>query len=118
MGIDDFMPAIFWTRYFISEQGYNIKDNCLHKERKSSILSEKNGKALISKGTKHINIRCFFITDRFRNVEVSMIWCPKGGMIGDYMTKLLQGAMLWKFRDKIIGVDRAANPGVGKFKVE
>ena len=34
------------------------------------------------------------------------------------MTKLIQGATLWKFRDKIIGVDRAANPGVGKFKVE
>ena len=22
--IDDFMPAILWTRYFVAEQGYNV----------------------------------------------------------------------------------------------
>ena len=56
VGVDTFMPTIFWTRYFIAAQGYNVRDNQLHQENKSSILLEKNGKALIIKRTKHINI--------------------------------------------------------------
>ena len=39
-------------------------------------------------------------------------------MIGDYMTKPLQGAMFRKFRYQIIGVTTAADPGPGKVKVE
>jgi hypothetical protein len=64
MGADDFMPAICWTCYFMKVQGYDVKDNVLFQNNKSSILLEKNGKALSSKRTKHINIRYFFITDR------------------------------------------------------
>ena len=39
-------------------------------------------------------------------------------MIGDYMTKPLQGAMFVNFRDQIMGVIQAADPGPGKVKVE
>jgi hypothetical protein len=60
VGADDFMPAICWTRYFMKAQGYQIKDNILFQDNKSAILLEKNGKALSSKRTKHINIRYFF----------------------------------------------------------
>jgi hypothetical protein len=35
-------------------------------------------------------------------------------MIGDYTTKPLQGALLRKFRDQIIGVTPAQYPGPGK----
>jgi hypothetical protein len=54
---DDFMPAICWTRYFLDAQGYNVEDNILYQDNKSSILLETNGKASSSKRTKHINIR-------------------------------------------------------------
>jgi hypothetical protein len=37
-------------------------------------------------------------------------------MIGDFMTKPLQGALFWKFRDQIMGVIPARNPGPGKPK--
>jgi hypothetical protein len=63
VGADDFMLTICWTRYFMKAQGYGVKDNVLFQDNKSSILLEKNGKASSSKRTKHINIRCFFITD-------------------------------------------------------
>jgi hypothetical protein len=64
VGDGDFMPAICWTRYFMRSQGYTINNNILFQDNKSSILLEKNGKALSSKRTKHINmIRYFFITD-------------------------------------------------------
>jgi len=64
VGVNDFMPAVCWTCYFMAAQGYTINDNVLHKDNKSFMLLEKNGKALSSKRTKHINIRYFFITDR------------------------------------------------------
>ena len=43
-----------------------------------------------------------------------MVWCPTGDMIGDFMTKPIQGAMLCKFRDKIMGVIPAQDPGLVK----
>jgi hypothetical protein len=33
-----------------------------------------------------------------------LVWCPTGDMIGDFMTKPLQGALFWKFRDQIMRV--------------
>jgi hypothetical protein len=44
-------------------QGYQDQDNILFQDNKSAILLEKNGKALSSKCTKHVNIQYFFITD-------------------------------------------------------
>jgi hypothetical protein len=68
----------------------------------------------ISKRMKHINIRYFFITDRVKKEEVSVVWCPTEDMIGDFATKPLQGALFRKFRDEIMGVTPARDPGPGK----
>jgi hypothetical protein len=86
----------------------------LFQDNKSTILLEKNGKALSSKRTKHINIRYFIITDRVNKGNVSLVWCPTGDMIGDFMTKPLQGALFQKFRDLIMGVVPAQDSGPGK----
>jgi len=113
---DDFMPAICWTRYFLNAQGYKVEDNILYQDNKSSILLETNGKASSSKRTKHINIRYFFITDRVKKNELSVVWCPTGNMIGDFATKPLQGAIFKKFRDLIMGVVPIDDSGPGKSK--
>jgi hypothetical protein len=73
-------------------QGYQVQDNILFQDNKSTILLEKNGKALSSKHTKHVNIWYFFITDHVDKGDVSLVWCLTGDMIGDFMTKPLQGA--------------------------
>ena len=83
VGVDDFMPAVCWTRYFMEAQGYPINDNVVYQDNQSSMLLEKNGKASSSKRTKHINIRYFFITDRIGKGEVSLKWCPTGDMTGE-----------------------------------
>jgi hypothetical protein len=114
VGADDFMSAICWTRYFLQAQGYHVHDNVLYQDNKSAMLLEKNGKASSTKRTKHINIRYFFITDRINKGDVSLKWCPTGDMIGDYMTKPLQGALFRKFRDQIMGVVPTKDPGPGK----
>jgi hypothetical protein len=85
---------------------------------KSAILLEKNRKALSSKHTKHINIWYFFMTNCINKGIVLLVWCLTRDMIGDFMTKPLQCALFWKFRDQIIGVVPAQDPGPGKAKMK
>jgi hypothetical protein len=109
VGVDDLMPSILWTRYFLNEQGYKIQDNIVYQDNKSAILLEKNGKASSSKRTKHIDIRYFFVTDRIQMGQVRPEWCPSLDMVADFMTKPLQGALFFKFRDLIMGVTPMPN---------
>ena len=108
------MQPICWTRYFLEAQGYCVDDNILYQDNKSSILLETNGTASSGKRTKHINIRYFFITDRVKKGDVSLVCFPTGNMIADYATKPLQGSLFKKFRDQIMGVILTIGPGPGK----
>ena len=85
-------------------QGYPVQDNVLYQDNRSAMLLAKNGRASSTKRTKHINVRYFFITDKIAKNKVTDKWCPTGDMVGNYMTKPLQGAMFKKFRDLIMGV--------------
>jgi hypothetical protein len=95
-------------------QGYQVQDNILFQDNKSAILLQKNGKASSSKRMKHVNIRYFIITDHVDKGDVSLVWCLTGDMIRDFMTKPLQGALFWNFRDQIMGMVPAQDPGPGK----
>jgi hypothetical protein len=70
VAVDNCMPAICWTRYFLEPQGYGVFKNILYQEKQSALLLEKNGKASRSKRTKHINIWYFFVTDRIANKDL------------------------------------------------
>ena len=110
VGVDDMMPIICWTRYFLLSQGYGIIENLLLQDNKSSILLERNGRASSGKRTRHINIRYFFITDRVNMKEISIDWCPTKEMVADFMTKPLQGSLFKKLRDYIMGRVRCIKP--------
>jgi hypothetical protein len=56
VGIDDMMPIILWTCYFLLSQGYEVIKNLLLQDNKSLILLERNGKVSSRKCTRHINI--------------------------------------------------------------
>ena len=114
MVVDNFMPAIWWTRYFIALQGYNVSYNSLQQDNKSSIILGDNGKSSSRKITKHINIRYFFITDRVNNGEVKVFRFPTGDMIGDYITKPLQGAYVQEFQRPNHGSDSGWRPRSSK----
>ena len=105
VGVDDLMPSILWTLKFLKAQGYDVSENILYQDNKSSILLEKNGKASSSKRTRHISIRYFFVTDRIAKGELTIEWCPTANMIADFMTKPLQGSLFRKFRDIVMGID-------------
>ena len=98
------MPTILWTQYFLEAQGYAVRDNIVFQDIRRAILLSKNGKSSSTKQTKHINIQYFFVTDRINKGVFSMEWCPTGSMIVDYMTKPLQGSLVRKMRDTIMGI--------------
>ena len=105
VGVDDLMPSILWTRLFLKEQGYAVKENIVFQDNTSAILLEKNGKASSSKRTKHINIHYFFVTDMIKKDMLDVHWCPTEDMVGDFWTKPTQGALFRKHRDLIMGVE-------------
>ena len=101
---DDLVPHILWTNYFLNWQGYNAKETILYKDNKSVILLEKNGKKSSSKRTKHIAIRYYFITDRFKAGKLDIKYCPTGDMVADYLTKPLQGKKFYQFSKEIMNL--------------
>jgi hypothetical protein len=110
VGVDDMMPIICWTRYFLLAQGYGIIENLLLQDNKSSILLERNRRVSSGKRTRHINIRYFCITDRVNMKEISIDWCPTKKMVADFMTKPLQGSLFRELRDYIMGRVRCIKP--------
>jgi hypothetical protein len=85
------MSLIVWSHNFLKAQGYAMVDNILHRDNRSAILLEKNGKMSSGKRTKHIAICYFFVTDRIRAGEISPKWCPPGEMIADFLTNRFRG---------------------------
>ena len=53
VGIDDALPQILWTLYFIKAQGYTTMRNELKQDNMSAIKMEKNG------GMKYIRVQYF-----------------------------------------------------------
>jgi hypothetical protein len=97
VGVNDVMPQALWTRYFLEEQGYDVKDSIIYQDNQSSMLLEKHGRASSSKRTQHISIRYFFVTNRIASSEVSVEYCPTKTMIADFFTKPLEGIQFQTF---------------------
>ena len=105
VGVNDILPQILWTRYFLEAQGYVLSSpSKVYQDNMSSIQLEKNGKASSGQRTRHINIRYFFVTDRVTKKEVEMVYCPTGKILADLLTKPLQGSQFKRFRDAILNV--------------
>ena len=113
MAASDAAQEVVWLRRLLAELDTPQEGaTAVYEDNQGCIAMA--GKEDVSKRTKHINIRYFFITDRIKKKEVSVVWCPTADMIGDYATKPLQGALFRKFRDLIMGVVSTEDPGPGK----
>lgn len=91
VGVDDCMPHILWTRYFMEEQGYPPHETSVYQDNKSAILLESNGRASSGRRTRHINVRYYFVSDRIQKGELSVGHCGTKEMVADFFTKPLQG---------------------------
>ncbi len=103
VGADNMVLQVIWTKLFLEEQGYQVKDNVLYRDNQSTMKLEQNGKTSLGKRTRHLNIRYFYITDQIQKGLISIKYCPTDDMIADYMTKLLVGKKFIKFRKEIMG---------------
>jgi hypothetical protein len=103
VGVNDVMPQVLWTKYWMEAQGYNIDENTIGRDNQLLMLLKNNGRASSSKRTRHINIHYFFITkNHIKAGEVKVEYCPTGEMIADYFTKPLQGYLFKMFCDMIM----------------
>jgi len=103
IGVDDAVTQMLWTRLFMEEQGYPIKENILYQDNKSCILLAKNGRASAGKRSRAINIRYFFITDQVEKGHIKIEYCPTDDMWADFQTKAVQGDKFRKLRGLIQG---------------
>ena len=76
----------------------------MFQDNQSAILLKNNGKKSSSKRTRHINIRYYFITDRIKNDELEIEYCPIDDMVTDYFTKPHQGKKFLQFRKTIMNL--------------
>ena len=113
VGESDGLLFNLWAAYFITAQGSGVsgykfgKRNILYQDNESCIKLASNGKASSGKRIRHINIRYFAITDRVKNKEIEIHYCPTKEMLGDFYTKPLQRSLYVKFRNIILGITEA-----------
>ena len=105
VGADDMSVLILWTKLFLEELGYTVDRNILKQDNKAAILLETNGRKSVGKRNRAINVRYFFLTDQIARGNVEVEYCCTDEMIGDFMTKPLQGSKFRSFRKAILGED-------------
>ena len=84
VGVLDGMPKTFWTRYFMKAQGYNVEDMYVYQDNQSALLLDKKGMKSIGKKSRHIRIKYFFITDRVKDNDSKIMYCPTKEMMADF----------------------------------
>ena len=105
VGADDMSVLILWTKLFLEELGYTVERNILKQDNKAAILLETNGRKSVGRRNRAINVRYFFLTDQIARGNVEVEYCCTDEMIGDFMTKPLQGSKFRSFRKAILGED-------------
>ena len=68
------------------------------------MLLENDGKTSSGKRTRALNMRHFVMTDQVGHGNCTIEHCPTDDMIGDFVTKGLQGVEFATFRKKIVGM--------------
>lgn len=76
----------------------------MNKDNTSIMKLAKNRKRSSGKIRRHIKIRYFFVTDKFKKEEIKLIHCQTKGIIADYLTKSSKGKTFWYFKDLLMGV--------------
>ena len=94
VGVNNAMTFIMWAKYFFQDQAKDLPDtsklkdlgnhNVIEQDNTSAMQLEQNGKQSSTRQTRHINIRYFYVTDKVKNGELSIIyriqlmtWCLK-----------------------------------------
>ena len=82
----------------------------IYQDNQSAILLETNGQKSVGKGTRHVQIKYFFVTDKVKNNEMKILYCPTKEMVADFYTKPLQGTLFKIQRNAIQEVNEKDMP--------
>ena len=105
VGTSEGLPKNIYFEMFMEEQGYKLESNVLAKDNESEIKILKNGRDSCTSNMKHVAIKQFWSTDRIKNGNIEVVYCPTDEMIADYNTKPLMGKGFTNFRRAIMGWD-------------
>ena len=105
VGTSEGLPKNIYFEMFIEEQGYKLKSNILAKDNESEIKILKNVRDSCTWNMKHVAIKHFWSTDRIKNGNIGVVYCPTDEMLADYNSKPLQGKAFKTFRGGIMGWD-------------
>ena len=83
VGVENMASKILWKILFIEDQVYNVENNILHQDNKSSVLLDTNGRKSAGMRIWAMNIFYFFIIDQVEKVNVEIEHCPNDGMVDD-----------------------------------
>ena len=119
IGVDDAMSFVMWVKFFIEQKVVNlpvksifkkmgVRPSVVWQDTTSSIRLKVTGKRSSIKRTRHMNIRCFYITNKVKSSDVVIVYHPTGILVGDYLTKPLNEIPFKNHRTTIIGVDDEA----------
>ena len=73
------------------KKNFNMTAVIVQSRRKSSI-------------SQHIKIKYFFITEKIKEQEMKVLYCPTEEMLADFYTKPLQGRLFRIMREIIMGM--------------
>ena len=98
VGADDALPQCLWSRYFIEGHGYTVEEIKFIQDNMSAMLMEKNGKESSMNQKNRMKMQYLFDKDYIENWDLSLKYCPTGGIYADFFTKPLQGATFRRFQ--------------------
>ena len=104
VGADQVLPMVLWTPLFMEAQGHCIEENKAWQDNQSTMPLEKNGKTSSGKRTRALNTRHFMMTNQVGHGDCTIKHCPTDDVVGDFVTKGLQGAKFATFCKKIVGM--------------
>ena len=73
MGVSNMLPKVLWCRHFMEAQLCIVEDVIVYRDNQSAILLENNGQKSVGKGTRHVQIKYFFVTDKIKIDEMKVL---------------------------------------------
>jgi hypothetical protein len=104
VSVNDIMPQILGTRYFLIHEGLNIGPSRILQNNKNAILLEENRMASSFKRTCHIHIKFCLVTYQIHLNNLSIEHSPTKSVVADFFTKPLQGSAFYEFKKLIMGL--------------
>ena len=98
----DVAIMVLWTKLFLQEQGVETK-HIIAQDNKASILLETNGRRSAGPNSHAMAIRYFWMCNKVENRELFIEYTGTTAMVGDFMSKDLQGHLFKKHCRTIMG---------------